>query len=108
MSHDWPCPNCPPGYLCFECEGRRNDEVLEFQNVLGIRRYHIGQAVRVDTSDFCPRCGCHVDGIEGRVVAFEGGSKLAEDGHIGPFYVVEIDHHGTQSLVYDETELTMQ
>jgi hypothetical protein len=93
----------------FEREGQRSDRNLELFNTTGMRRYKLGEHVIID-SLFCPRCDCYTGQLTGRIVGFEGTSMLEDDGHVGPFYLVDdIDginhHHRVGQLVCAQSEL---
>jgi hypothetical protein len=84
-----------------------SDEILALTNMVGMRKFGLGDVVTVP-DDLCPGCGGHTGELLGRIVGFEGTSKLEDDGHVGPFYVVEVDHlhNNNGRLVYAEAELS--
>ncbi len=93
-------------HAALEREAQRSDQNLELFNTADLRAHNVGDPVRID-SLFCPRCDCYTGEMTGRIVGFEGTSKLEDVGHIGPFYVVDdIDHrHPVGRLVCAESEL---
>jgi hypothetical protein len=86
------CQNCPPGFLCFDCEAEIDARVVALQHATGIRRYAVGQSVRAGD-------------MEGRIVRHVGVCKLNEIGLAGPYYLVALQDES--NLIYDETELAV-
>jgi hypothetical protein len=92
------CPNCSPGYLRFDCEAKRNDELLELQNMARMRRFRVGERVLgrcMDSGEFVVPC---------QVIGFVGGGKIEETGLIGPYYHEVIEFDGSE-IVTAESEL---
>jgi hypothetical protein len=86
-----------------------HDEILALTNMVGMRKFNLGDTVTFPI-DACPDPGCggmYTGKMVGRIVGFAGTSKLEDDGHVGPFYVVEVDHphNGGVRLVCAEAEL---
>ena len=77
--------NCPRtrGYQCFDCEAESSAKALNLHVCAGTLRYTVGQHVRFDGT-YCPRHEVEIGEIVGRVVGFEGRSKLEEDGQSDP------------------------
>lgn len=94
----------------FEREARRADAVLEQLNAAGTRRFSIGDAVLLPSLN-CPRCDIDTGQMTGRIIRFEGTSKLEDDGAAGPFYLIELidavnhPHAEGRQLVFAEAEI---